>query len=96
MWTQTDDLSLIENLCISSMYKDDVLMYFKVTPISGYKIYAQDCENLIGEVDLPRGYDFAINQNGYVAVDESFIIPDVIPDIEISAEEALEIITEGS
>lgn len=87
MWTQTDDLSSIENLCISSIFQDGTLMYFKVTPRAGYKIYTPGCKALMAEVDLPKRYDFKDNPNEYVAVEENFALP-----IKISPEEALEII----
>lgn len=80
MWTREEHLDILENLCVTFVFKDDVLKSFEITPLEGYKIYQPGCEFLLELICLPSRYDLTTNPNGYVAVDENFVIPDVDPE----------------
>ena len=59
MWTYTDNLALLPNLIIRSQFKDGVLRFYEIYPVTGYVLR------------IPTMDEYLIDENGEYVLDEN-------------------------
>lgn len=83
MWTQEDNLTLLENLIVRSIFRDGVFMWYEIYPVEGYvlritsldRTFIDDDGNEIfdsyrtwgGATVRDANYDWEENPRGYMA-----------------------------